>query len=131
MPHLTIEYTANLDQRLDLPTLLDRLHETATRIDAFPLAGMRTRAVRHQHYRFADGHPDNAFVHLTLRLAHGRGAEVLQDAGERLFKTACECLQAIYDSSPLAVSLDIQEMAPEFDFKHGNIRKYIAERQGN
>ena len=26
------------------------------------------------------------------------------------------------------VSLDVQEMAPEFDFKHGNIRQYIAER---
>ena len=63
MPHLTIEYSANLDGELDLPALIETLHTTAVGIDAFPLAGMRTRAARREHFRVADGHADNAFIH--------------------------------------------------------------------
>ena len=35
MPHLTIEYTANLDQRLNVPEMINTLHSVAEGIDAF------------------------------------------------------------------------------------------------
>ena len=82
MPHLTVEYTANLDRSLNVPELVDTLHAVAASIEAFPLAGIRTRAVRIEHFRFADGHPDNAWVHVVLRIAHGRTLAVKQAAGE-------------------------------------------------
>ncbi|MEQ8233961.1 MAG: 5-carboxymethyl-2-hydroxymuconate Delta-isomerase [Gammaproteobacteria bacterium] len=128
MPHLTIEYTANLDHRLDVPALIETLHAAAASIEAFPLAGIRTRAVRHAAYRFADGHPDNAFVHLTLRIAHGRSLELRQAAGDTLFAALTGFLQPILDDSPLAISFEIQEMDPVLNFKHGNIRDYLAAR---
>ena len=130
MPHLTVEYTANLDRRLNVPALLETLHRTASGIDAFPLAGIRTRAHRLEHYRFADGHADNQFVHVVVRLAHGRSDEVRKEAGEVLFRALCEFMQPIAEESPLALSLDMQEMAPELSFKQGNIRDYIAARSG-
>ncbi len=128
MPHLTIEYSANLDGRLDVPAMIESLHGTATAIEAFPLAGMRTRAVRREHYRVADGHPDNAYVHITLRIAHGRTLEVRQAAGETLFAAACEFLQPIYTAAPLAISFEIQEIDPVLNYKQNNLRDYLAER---
>ncbi|MEQ8661885.1 MAG: 5-carboxymethyl-2-hydroxymuconate isomerase [Gammaproteobacteria bacterium] len=128
MPHLTIEYTANLDHRLDVPALIATLHAAAAAIEAFPLAGIRTRAVRLAHYRFADGHPDNAFVHLTLRIAHGRSLALREAAGEALFAALTGFLQPILDDAPLAVSFEIQEMDPVLNYKHGNIREHMAAR---
>ena len=61
------------------------LHETACNIDAFPMGGIRTRAVVRDHYEIADGHPDNAFVALILRIAPGRPFDVRKAAGETLF----------------------------------------------
>lgn len=130
MPHLTIEYTANLEHRLDVPALIDTLHATAASIEAFPLAGIRTRAVRLAHYRVADGHPDNAFVHLRLRIAHGRSLAVRRAAGETLFAALTGFLEPILDDSPLAISFEIEEIDPDLNFKHGNIRDYLA-RRGN
>ena len=128
MPHLTIEYTANLESQLQLPQLIDALHSVAAGIEAFPLAGLRTRAERRDHYRIADGHADNAFVHLTLRIAHGRSVEVRKAAGDLLFATLCHELQPLLDERPLALSLEISEIDPVLSYKGGNIRDYMAKR---
>ena len=124
MPHLTIEYSANLEPALKLPALIDALHAVTASIDAFPLAGLRTRAVRRDRYRIADGHPDNAFVHVVLRIAHGRPLEVRKAAGKAIFAALCRQLRPILDTTPLALSFEIQELDPVLNFKQGNIRKY-------
>ena len=86
MPHQVIEYSANLEPTLRLPELIAALHETAASVEALPLAGLRTRAVRRDHYRIADDHPENGFVHVVLRIAHGRPLDVQQAAGTRIFE---------------------------------------------
>ena len=130
MPHLTIEYTANLESALHLPALIEALHATAAGIDIFPLAGLRTRAERRDTYRVADGHPDNAFVHLILRIGHGRALEVRQAAGEKLFAAPCAHLEPLLATTPLAISFEIQEIDPVLNYTSGNIREYLARRAG-
>jgi len=128
MPHITIEYTANLAPELQLTPLMAALHEVAAGIEAFPLAGLRTRAERRDDYLIADGHPDNAFVHLTLRIAHGRTLEVRKAAGDALFETLVRELQPLIDRRPLALSFEISEIDPVLNYKGGNIREYMARR---
>ena len=128
MPHLIIEYTANLEPQLQLPPLIEALHNTAAMIEAFPLAGLRTRAERRDHYRIADGNADNAFVHLTLRIAHGRSVEVRKAAGDLLFAALCRELQPLLEKHPIAVSFEISEIDPVLNYKGGNIREYMTKR---
>ena len=129
MPHQTIEYSANLEPELDIEALLRVLHETAAGIDALPIGGLRTRAVARQHYRIADGHPDNAFINVFLRIAPGRSFEVRKAAGEELFQALCEYLEPIYSSSPLAISYEIQELDADLRWKKNNLRDYLAARE--
>lgn len=128
MPHLTIEYTANLEPGLCLPALMQALHTVAAGIEAFPLAGLRTRAERRDDFLVADGHPDNAFIHLTLRIAHGRSLEVRKAAGDALFEVLCRELQPLLATKPLALSFEISEIDPVLNYKGGNIREYLAGR---
>jgi 5-carboxymethyl-2-hydroxymuconate isomerase len=44
MPHQIVEYSANLEEKVDIDALMAHLHETVAGIDAFPLAALRTRA---------------------------------------------------------------------------------------
>ena len=76
MPHLIVEYSANLEPALDIATLVEALHEAALETGVFPIGGMRTRAARRDLYRIADGHADNAFIHVQARIGAGgrRGA---------------------------------------------------------
>ncbi len=129
MPHQVIEYSANLEPTLRLPELIAALHETAASVEALPLAGLRTRAVRRDHYRIADDHPENGFVHVVLRIAHGRPLDVQQAAGTRIFERLCSHLEPIYSKSPLAISFEIQEINPDLRWKQNNLREYLAKRQ--
>ena len=70
MPHQIIEYSANLESRMDIQGLVDGLHDNAMGIEGLPLGGLRTRAARRENYQVADQHPDNAFVHMILKLGH-------------------------------------------------------------
>ena len=129
MPHQTIEYSANLEPELDIEALVRVLHETAASIDALPIGGLRTRAVARQHYRIADGHPDNAFINVFLRIAPGRSFDVRTAAGEKLFQALCEYLEPIYSSSPLAISYEVQELDADLRWKKNNLREYLAARE--
>jgi 5-carboxymethyl-2-hydroxymuconate isomerase len=129
MPHQTIEYSANLATKVDIDEMVRVLHDRAAAIDALPIGGLRTRAVARQHYCIADGHADNQFVNIVLRIAPGRTPDVKKAAGEALFQTACEFLEPVFSASPLAISYEIQELDANLRWKQNNLRDYIAKRR--
>ena len=129
MPHLIVEYSANLEAELDLQTLINRLHDTAIATGVFPVGGTRTRAVRREIYRIADGDPSNGFVNLVARIGHGRSPAVKRQAGEQLFQTLCTHLDALYQKRPLAISFEIQEIDPQLSFKKNNIHEKLNKKK--
>ena len=129
MPHQIIEYSDNLDSSIDIDELVKALHQTASEVEAFPLAGLRTRAVSRAHYRIADGDSDNGFVHVVLRIAHGRPLDVRKAAGEKIFQTLCDFLEPHQSAAPLAISFEMQNIDPDVRWKKNNLRDYIAERE--
>ena len=108
MPHLTLEYTDNLD--FDVQPLLARLHEELVATGAVNLKGLKSRAVRHGDYRIADGNPEYAFVHVNLLIREGRPVEVQQDAAKRVMNVLKETFGHRYDNGYLSLSVDIKEM---------------------
>ena len=131
MPHQIIEYSANLGDAIDIDALVTTLHETAASIHVLPVGGLRTRAVARQHYRIADGHPDNMFVNAMLHIAPGRTFDERKSAGETLFGALCDFLQPVYESSPLAISYEIQEIDADLRWKQNNLRSYLAAREND
>ncbi|MFO7285462.1 MAG: 5-carboxymethyl-2-hydroxymuconate Delta-isomerase [Gammaproteobacteria bacterium] len=129
MPHLIIEYSANLEETLDLDGLMDALHAAALETGVFPIGGLRVRAHRAERYRIADCDPANAFVHVTALVGHGRPLEVRKQAGERLFATLTEYLEPLFAARPLAISFNIQEFDPELNFKKNNLHRHVEQRR--
>jgi len=128
MPHFLVEYSSNLEEALELPALFEKLHAAAAKGGVFPVAGMRSRGLPRSQYRLADGHPDNGFVHVNLRVGAGRDVETLRLEGEAIFAVLSEHLAALFDERPLALSLEISEIHPDLNFKKGNIRDYLKAR---
>ena len=129
MPHAIIEYSANLESELDFPRFLTALRDSALATGVFPIGGVRVRAYRADHYVIADGHPDNAFVHIMLRVGHGRDLATRKRACEAIFATACEQLAALYERIPLGISLEMQEVDQVLTFKQNNLHEYVKRRQ--
>ncbi len=128
MPHLIVEYSANLEQQIALDELLDKLRDSALETGIFPLGGLRVRAVRTDHFRIADCDPENAYVHVTALVGHGRALDVRKRAGERLFATLTEHLKDVHERSPLAISFNIQEFHPELNFKLNKLHEHVRRR---
>ena len=128
MPHLIIEYSANIEDRIDLPGLIDKLHNAAAETGVFPLKGIRTRAARREYYRIADGHADNGFVHVVTRIRHGRPMDVRKKACATLFDVLCTHLEDHYDNAPIGISFEMQEIDPVLSFKKNNLNEYIEAR---
>ena len=94
MPHLIVEYSANLDNPIDVQALLDALHQAM--IESGTGAARRHPHPRRapEHYRIADRKPDNAFVHIIVRMGEGRPKEAYQKAAEMLMAAAEKSLDA-------------------------------------
>jgi 5-carboxymethyl-2-hydroxymuconate isomerase len=125
MPHLSIEYSANLEDAMDVQALVDTIHETALSTGIFPLGGVRTRAVPRQYYRIANGDPRAGYIHLIVRIGSGRDQETRRSAGERIFAALCDFTDELYRSRPLALSFELHEIPPDMAWRKNNIHELL------
>ena len=72
MPHIQIDYSSNLEARLDVAGLCRVLRDAAVETGVLPLAGIRVRAHAADHVLIADGQPGHAFIDISVRLRGGR-----------------------------------------------------------
>jgi 5-carboxymethyl-2-hydroxymuconate isomerase len=129
MPHIIVEYSANICRTIGPEKLVECVHEAALRTGVFPIGGTRTRAAERSCYRIADGHPDNAFVHIVMRIGHGRDLTTRRRAAEEVFGEVCKFLEPLFQSSPLGISLEVQEIDPAVSLKKNNLHEHVRARQ--
>lgn len=108
MPHLTLEYSDNLE--FDVQPLLVRLHEALAGTGAVALKGLKSRAVRRTDYRLADGNADYAFAHLGMLIREGRPPETQRALAQRAMEVLEAEFGSRYETGYLSLSVDIKEM---------------------
>lgn len=125
MPHLNIEYSANLEEVLDVQALVDHIHATALETGIFPLGGVRTRAEARTHYRIANGDPRAGYIHMIVRIGSGREFETRRNAGDRIFAALCEFTERLYEQRPLALSFELHEIPPDMAWRKNNLHELL------
>lgn len=123
MPHVVIEYSANLEDVLDPQALVDDLHAVAVASGLAELAGIRSRAQRREAFRVAGGEPANGFVHITARLRRGRSVGQRKALGDALFAAADRRLTPVYDRHPVAMTIEVHEIDPDMTWRRNTIRE--------
>jgi 5-carboxymethyl-2-hydroxymuconate isomerase len=125
MPHLMIDYSANVEPDVDIGGLCNILLDVAASIDAFPLAGVKVRAVRVDHYAIADGNPEHGFIDISVRIREGRDMQTKQNAAQKIFDAANEFVADVMQRRSLALSLELRDIDAALSPKSGSIRKYL------
>ena len=126
MPHLTIEYSENLEPYLDGDGFLRAMADTMVGTKVFRTGGVRVRAYPVGRFHVADGHRDNGFMALTLRIAPGRTREQKTLAGQSLLATAREWLERPLASGHLSLSLEVSELDPDFRWNVNSIHDRLS-----
>jgi 5-carboxymethyl-2-hydroxymuconate isomerase len=125
VPHFTLEYSANLDDRVDMAEIVEIVRKAAVETGIFPLGGIRVRAVRCEHYAIADGRSELGFLDMVLRLGEGRDLAARKKAGERIFKALSDYLDPVFANSRFALSFDMQINDKETSWKRNNIHEAL------
>jgi 5-carboxymethyl-2-hydroxymuconate isomerase len=123
VPHFTLEYSANLDDRVDMAEIVEIVRKAAVETGIFPLGGIRVRALRCEHYAIADGRSELGFLDMVLRLGEGRNLATRKRAGEHIFKALSDYLDPVFANSKFALSFDMQINDKETSWKRNNIHE--------
>jgi 5-carboxymethyl-2-hydroxymuconate isomerase len=129
MPHIIVEYSANVAQRTDIPELLTCLHEAALETGVFPIGGIRSRALERTTYRIADGDPRYGFVYIVMRIGQGRDQATKKAAAEAVFQAASRHLDGVFAGDPISLALEMQEIDSSLSFKRNTIHDDIKAKQ--
>lgn len=121
MPHFTIEYSANLEERLDIGAVCEIVRKAASETGVFPVGGIRVRAIKCEHYAIADGRKDYGFLSMLLRIGEGRDLPTRKAAGEHVFRALSSHLDPVFAASKFALSFDMQINDKETSWKRNNI----------
>ncbi len=132
MPHLKIEYTANLEARADMGTLCRALANVLIQLKdeqgrpVFPVGGTRVLAYPAPCYAVADGNPDFGFVYLNLRIATGRSDAIKKAAGDALMARTKVHFEPMFSQTLMGITLQIDEGVQVYDARHSNLQSRIG-----
>jgi 5-carboxymethyl-2-hydroxymuconate isomerase len=110
MPHLVLEYSANVLDTVDTRALFSELHTALLEFEAFPLADMKSRVAKYNEYFLGDGDARNAFVHLHVNLLSGRDISVRQRITQACIKILTQRFARSVEHLHCQVSVELREM---------------------
>lgn len=125
MPHIQIDYSQNLEERLDIAGLCRLLRDAAVETGILPLAGIRVRATAATHVVIADGNPDHAFLDISMRLRGGRSAAAKAEATAHIFAAAERLCADLLANSSFMLSFEMRDIDPDLSPKTSSIRRYL------
>lgn len=125
MPHIILDYSANLDAALDMHGLCSALRDAAVATGVFPQAGIRVRAHAADHVVIADGDPGHSFIDVTIRLGAGRDAAAKTRAVDAVFEAARAFTADLMARAPFMLSLELREIDADQSRKTSSIRDYL------
>ncbi len=110
MPHLVLEYSANVPDPPDFGAVLERLHRAMTTAGPFDLANVKSRVVRRDGFRVAEGAPERSFVHLNVAVLAGRDAETLRATANALLAVLQDSFSRAHAEGRCDITVEIREM---------------------
>ena len=123
MPHIIIEYSANVEDEISPQQLVEDMHAAAVASGIADVAGFRTRTERREVYCVGDGSARNGFVHVVARIRHGRSLEQRKALAQSLMAAAEKALERAFAARPLALSVEVHEIDPETRLMRNTMRE--------
>ena len=117
MPHMTLEYTANLAETPPTPELFLSVHGLLNAVAGIRSENCKSRWREVEEWVVGSGDSDSAFVHLEIRFLEGRGLEVQQAVGEGVLGILKDHFLPGPEGVDIQITVDIQEMRKSTYFK--------------
>ena len=118
---LQVYYSENLEDDIDVGSLLSAVHDSVTSAGDLSTSSLKTLALPVQNYLIADCDPENTFLHVVARVKR-RDQDVLKRIEETIFNAISDFLEAYFDNRFIELSVEIVAISP---LRRGNIQEKI------
>jgi 5-carboxymethyl-2-hydroxymuconate isomerase len=125
MPHVIVEYSANLEEDLSPRELIERIHATILETGVYPIGGVRVRAERRDLYAIADRDPSHAIL---IRMGTGRDAETRKRVSQAVLGTLADVTAESFKKRGLSLSVEIQEIDEAGASRKNNLHERLKNR---
>ncbi|MGI3185437.1 5-carboxymethyl-2-hydroxymuconate Delta-isomerase [Nioella aestuarii] len=129
MPHITVDYSPNMEERVNIAALCDVLRLAAIETGILPMPGIRVRAYCATHVSIADGDPKHGFIDISLRLRGGRPDDAKRAATAHIFAAAKDFLAPAMTTHSVALSFEMRDIDPDLSPKTGTIRDHLPKER--
>ncbi len=130
MPHVIVEYSANLEEDLSPRELIERIHATILETGVYPIGGVRVRAERRDLYAIADRDPSHAFCAILIRMGTGRDAETRKRVSQAVLGTLADVTAESFKKRGLSLSVEIQEIDEAGASRKNNLHERLKGKAG-
>lgn len=110
MPHLVLEYSANVPDEPDFRRVLLDLHDALVASSLFERKDIKSRAVRHDVFAVADGAEDRAFVALSIAILDGRSDDVKAALSESALDVLVRAFPKLAEGGRGAISVEVRDL---------------------
>lgn len=123
MPHLNLEYSANVEQSIDYSALFAAVHRVLNEVGGVNLNNCKSRARKLDVFYLGDGSEKHALVHLEIALLEGRTPEVKSAVTAAVLELLRECYQPSLQTLDLQISVEMRdiERGPYAKFPGGTL----------
>ena len=116
MPHLTLEYSANVPEPDDMREIMLEMHRVLNETGGIRLENCKSRARCLDSFVVGDGSPDNAFLHLDVRFMEGRSEAAKQAIANELLQVLKD--KFLVGNLDLQITVEIRDILANSYFKH-------------
>jgi 5-carboxymethyl-2-hydroxymuconate isomerase len=128
VPHIIVEYSANLEEALSIAKLVADVHRAVLATGTFKLGAVRTRAERRDVFVIGDGDPENAFINVIARVASGRPLEKRRGVAEAIMGVLEKETAALAESRGLALSIYVEQIDEDGALLKNNLHARMEQR---
>lgn len=110
MPHVVLEYSANIEEKPDFSQVLSEIHELLPSVGPYEPSGIKSRAVERSTFRVAQAESGHGFVHVELAILSGRDEGVRRETSARLLELLKRQFEKSLSKQRISFSVEIREI---------------------
>lgn len=117
MPHIKLEYSANIKEKVDLNELFSSIHRILVDVVKADLFRCQSRAISCDSFYIGEGVPQECFIYLEILLLEGRAESKLHEAGNHILKLLENYFACSLKELNMQIGVRVVEFPPSHYFK--------------
>jgi 5-carboxymethyl-2-hydroxymuconate isomerase len=110
MPQLILEFSSNIVEKNNLANLFQEFHSILEKILPTDIDSCKSRSMECHNYYIGNGDPNNAFVHISLKIMPGRNLDTLKNVGDSMMAILKIYFASSLKELNLQITLEVMEL---------------------